>query len=72
MALVKQTVNFDTLKTLDRLTAEAQTPGLRRAAVALYAQLKRFDEGMQYAVRNRFYDEASACADESGDGHRCE
>lgn len=72
IALIKKTTNFDTYKTLERLIDEKQTPALRRAAVQLYSALKRFDDGMQYAIANRYYDEASECADCSENGDKCE
>ncbi|CAL6082010.1 Clathrin_heavy chain [Hexamita inflata] len=70
--LIKKTTQFDTYATLDRLVDEKQTQALRRTAVPVYAALKRFDEGIEYAVKNRFYDEASACAAASEDGVKCE
>lgn len=45
---------------------------MRRSAVTLYAALKKYDEGIQYAVKNRFYDEASTCAAASENGEKCE
>ena len=45
---------------------------MRRAAVTLYAALKKFDEGIEYAIKNRFYEEASICAATSENGEKCE
>jgi len=45
---------------------------MRRAAVTLYAALKKFDDGIEYAIHNRFYDEASSCAAASENGEKCE
>lgn len=72
IALVKKTITFDTYQTLDVLISEKQTPIMRRAAVTLYAALKKFDEGVEYAIKNRFYDEASSCAAASENGEKCE
>lgn len=69
---IKKTTNFDTYRTLERLTDKGQIHALRRVAVQLYAALKRYDDGLQYAIQNRYYDEASECADSSEDGQKCE
>jgi len=70
--LIKKSTAFDTYATLDRLTDEKQSQALRRAAVSLYSSLKKFDEGIEYAIKNRFYDEASQCAADSQDGAKCD
>lgn len=72
VALVKKTTHFDTYATIDRLIDVKQIEALRMAAVSLYSACKKFDDGIEYAVKNRFYDEASACAAASEDGHKCE
>jgi clathrin heavy chain len=45
---------------------------MRRSAVTLYASLKKYNEGIAYAIKNRFYDEASSCAAASENGDKCE
>lgn len=70
--LIKRTTAYDTYATLDRLTDAKQTVSLRRVAVAAYTSLKKFDEGIEYAIKNGFYDEASECAAESKDGTKCD
>jgi clathrin heavy chain len=42
------------------------------AAVSIYSAIKKFDEGIEYAIKNRFYDQASTCAADSEDGAKCE
>lgn len=45
---------------------------MRRCAVYLFSATKKFEDGIEYAITNKFYDEASTCAAASEDGNKCE
>lgn len=70
--LIKKTTTFDTYATLERLIDKKQTAAMRRCAVYLYSAIKKFEDGIQFAITNKFYDEASTCAAASEDGNKCE
>lgn len=70
--LLAATLNFDTGKLLAILMGEGQTDEMKKVAVVLYGKLKRYDDGVRYAIQNEFYEEAAECAAASQDVDQCE
>ncbi|KAH0577255.1 Clathrin heavy chain [Spironucleus salmonicida] len=69
--LLARCTAFDALRTLDDLT-NSPISQLKRVAATLYSTLKRYDEGIRFAVQNSFYDEAATVAHASEDPKRVE
>jgi len=70
--LVYDTLNFDHSNLLEILTDEDQVDEMKKVAVILYGRLKRYEEGIRYAIKHEFFEEAAECAAASGELEHCE